>query len=107
VYPFSHPDVKKFLIRYKLDGKEHKKESTYGSNGKEIIASLSLFCMLRILILKRAENFENRKMHLSFGESEYIDGACGLQHCKKWIFRKGLGSNSYYVQYEKEPFSPM
>jgi hypothetical protein len=42
VYPFSHPDVKKFLIGYKLDGKEYNKESTYGSNGKEIILSLSL-----------------------------------------------------------------
>jgi hypothetical protein len=110
VYPFSHPDVKKFLIGYKLEGKEYKKESTCGSNGKEIIASLSLslFCMFRILILKRSKTLKiEKKLHLSFFESEDIGGACGLQHCKKGIFRKGLGSDSYYIQYEEERFSPM
>ncbi len=46
---------------------------------------------------KGPKTLKTEKMHLSFGESEDNDGACGLQHCKKGIFTKGLGSNSYIL----------
>jgi hypothetical protein len=56
--------------------------------------------MFRIQILKRSKTLKTeKKLHLSFFESEDFDGACGLQHYKKgYLERDWVQIQTFYEQ---------